>query len=553
MLSVSSGWSAGIVAARRVFEDPTSTWRQHTASELSAIYSLLWSYYNNSLFNREAGATALWTQYKAAYGLYRNIRTIYNPTRRLVDFYVGQIYPGVLSPDGKPMPDGVECAIPLSPDTPAELAAAIAQFWQWSNWQSRKSVQVRYGAALGSVLVEVTDEPETGKVTAANVWPGFVPHLELDATGNVKEYTVSYLAMDPDVAMGSYLYSKVVNADEFRYFKNMEPFDYGDGAVVPNPYGFAPAVWIKHTDTGSDRGSPAIAGSLPKIDELNNLVAHAHDQVHKVIGAPLVLWSGGSLSNLYGTAKRGATSDEVSPTDDSENVLILRGPQGGHVDTLAGNLSLGDVLKWTDKLLAEIEDDHSELILYKKLREMSHITGPGAARVMDDVAQRVAEAAANYDQQNVKLFQMVAAIGGFRANAGAWGTLTPQQQKFLPFNLDSYRKTELDFSIQPRALMNPTKLETALEKQAVWTGVGLAITAGVPLEVVLRDEGWSEAQIAEIKQIKDAEDAKAKAAQAALLSQQQQQQPTNPQQQPGGPPQQNMSNMMPAGMKNGKP
>jgi len=30
-----------------------------------------------------------------------------------------------------------------------------------------------------------------------------------------------------------------------------DPFDYGEGAAYPNPYGFVPAVWVKHTDIGS--------------------------------------------------------------------------------------------------------------------------------------------------------------------------------------------------------------------------------------------------------------------------------------------------------------
>jgi hypothetical protein len=34
---------------------------------------------------------------------------------------------------------------------------------------------------------------------------------------------------------------------------------------------------------------------MGKIDELNNLVSHVHDQIHKKIGAPAVFWSDGSV------------------------------------------------------------------------------------------------------------------------------------------------------------------------------------------------------------------------------------------------------------------
>src|SRR6266702_2647324 len=275
---------AAYTAARRVFEEPAQSHNQALYINQQARYNLLWAYYNGSMFEKLAGVNAWnwsiyaggWQMYKSNYNLYRNIRLVYNPTRRLVDFYAGQVYPGVLSEDAEALPDGVQLAVPFSKDTPKVLKNAIAQFWQWSNWQSRKSVQVRYGAALGDVLIELIDDLEHGQVSAEIIWPGFVVALELDSAGNVKSYTLRYQALDET---GGYMYSKTVDSEAFRYFRNDEPWDYGSGSVVENPYGVVPAVWIKHTDVGGHHGSPAIAGSLGKIDELNNLASHAHDQV----------------------------------------------------------------------------------------------------------------------------------------------------------------------------------------------------------------------------------------------------------------------------------
>jgi len=96
---------------------------------------------------------------------------------------------------------------------------------------------------------------------------------------------------------------------------------------------------------------------------------------------------------------------------------------------------------------------------------------------------------------------MIVAIGGFRANSGAWGTLNRQQQKFKPFDLDSYQRGDLDISIMPRPLLVPTKSEIAQEKQSMWQGVGVAVQqAGVPLEVVLRNEGWTDDDLAQLGQ-----------------------------------------------------
>ncbi len=496
MMSISTGWQTGLAAARRVYEDPSQAYSRRTFLDQAAAYSLLWAYYNNSLFDRAAANLQVWTAYKSAYALYRNIRLIYNPTRRLVDFYAGQVYPGVLADSASSSPP---TAIPLSPDTPADLSSAITQFWQWSNWQARKAVEVRYGAALGSVLVEVVDDLEHGKVRAEIVWPGFVTDLMLDGAGNVKAYATQYLATDEE---GTYIYRKEVDGDYFRYYRNNQPHDYGAGAVAANPYGFVPAVWIKHSDTGSDTGSPAVAGSLGKIDELNNLASHVHDQIHKVIGAPIVLWSSGSVQNIWNTQKRGATSDFPEPAQDQESLLMLKGSADGRVDSLAGNLSLADAAVHMDRLLGEIEQDHPELVFYKELRSMSQVTGPAASRLVGDVTSRVTEAAANYDRANIALFQMAVAIGGMRANSSAWGNLNRQQQKFLPFNLSSYERGDLDFSIEPRPLLVPTKLETSQEKQAMWTGVGLGVKAGVPLEFVLQDEGFSDEELAKLAEAK---------------------------------------------------
>ncbi|SRR6266705_969562 len=503
---------AAYTAARRVFEDPSQAHQEGLYLNQYSMYNLLWAYYNGAMFEKVASifngnlnttwqvSANGWQLYKQNYNLYRNIRLIYNPTRRLVDFYAGQIYPGVLSEDGAMLPDGVQLAVPFSQDTPLALKDAVAQFWQWSNWQARKSVQVRYGAALGSVLIEVVDDVDNGTVSAEVQWPGFVNEIKLDPAGNVKAYALEYQARDE---LTSYIYRKEVDDRQFRYFKDGAPFGYDGNSVVENPYGFVPAVWIKHTDIGGTHGSPCIAGSIGKIDELNNLASHVHDQIHKVIGAPLVIASSGKVGNLFSQPKRGATTDLTYPTGDEESVLMLGGPADTHVESLAGSLSLSDSIQYMTMLLQELEQDHPELVFYKELRSMSQVTGPAAERLVGDVNSRFAEAAASYDQANIKLFQMAVAIAGFRANSGAWGTLNRQQQKFTPFNLDSYTRGDLDMAIMPRPLLRPTKMEIAQEKQALWLGVQAAATAGVPLELVLKDEGWTDEEIGELQTLQE--------------------------------------------------
>jgi hypothetical protein len=498
-------WSAnqqGWLAVRRVFDDPASGGQDQGFRDRIGEYDMLWSYYSGSMFDRQMfimpnvnRPIAPWQAYKSRYNLYRNIRLIYNPTRRLVDFYASQVYPGLLSEDGLKLPDGGQLAIPFAKDTDPALCLAIAQIWQWSNWQAKKAVLVRYGAALGSVLVEIVDDVEFGKVHLDVMWPGLLYDIVVNAAGDVKSYTLQYPAVDD---AGEYIYRKEVDTTSIRYFKNGQKFDYGQGAVVENLYGFIPAVWCRHQDVGGIHGSPAIAGSMGKIDELNNLAAHVHDQIHKVIGAPIVLWANGSVNSLFAAQNRPATNEFEQPMSEQEQVLMLKGPQGGSVESLAGALNLSDSAIYMDRLITELEADHPELSFYDELRSMSAITGPSVSRIVGDVSSRVGEAQAAYDTQMVKLFAMAVAIAGMRANSGAWGILNRQQVKFVPFDLDSYEDGDLDMTIMPRPLIVPTKQEKAQEKTTQWTGVGLAVTAGVPLQFVMRDEGYTDDELKQL-------------------------------------------------------
>ena len=322
---------------------------------------------------------------------------------------------------------------------------------------------VRYGAALGDVLVEISDEVDRGKVTANIVWPGQVVDLDLDATGNVKGYALEYQAEGESGK--SYTYRKEVEQGVIRTKRDGEIYDYdGSGGEYRNPYGFVPAVWVKHRDLGGDHGAPAYR-NIVKWDELNSLLSQLVDQDHKILGAPILISASGGVSRLFDKAKDGATADMLNPETQQENLNILKGPEGASVTTIQPEV--GEVLSHVQEIIKEIEYDHPELTMYSQLRQMTNVTGPGAARMMGDAVGNITDAQAAYDAQSIKLFQMAVAIGGWRANSGAWGSgLTLQQQKFLPFGLDSYARGDLDFAIEPRPVVPLTPLEQIeLERQ----------------------------------------------------------------------------------------
>lgn len=456
-----------------------AAWRNpqqgNATDDIRGRLNLLWSYYDNSVFD----SVAQWAAYRSNYVLYRNIRSIYNPTRRLVNFYVAQVYPGVLSEDGKELPDGIPLAIPFSKDTDPKLVSASAQFWQWGNWQSNNKLMIRYGGATGSSLVEIVDNVQRGKVSAAVRWPGLLadrakddgPSLVLDDVGNVKFYALEYEATDE--SGDSYTYRKEVSQESF--------IEYRDEKVASeelNPYGFVPAVWCKHIDEGwgvdgeGVYGAPAISGSIGKIDELNGLASHTHDHIDLLIDSPGIIASDGKMGRVGEQASaiktaRTAAVDEFASREATSALktlrrLLMSGPKGTTWVPMTGNLQPEQAIPAMDHLLTEIEHDFPELGMYQELRKMSEVTGPGAARMMGDVYSRVLEVSSNYDTQSIKLFQMATAIGGFRykENREGWRIRTEAQAKFSPFDLDSYARGELNMAIMPRPLIPMTEDDT---------------------------------------------------------------------------------------------
>lgn len=443
----------------RAYSDPEGEVSRGKFQAHRAAYTMRWGYYQNTAFDD----LKLWGDYKSRYKLYRHIRSIYNPAARLVDFYAGIVYPGQLTDDAESLPDGTPIAIPLPQDTPPALIAALAQVWQWANWQMNKDLFVTYGAALGDVFVYVHDDLEAGKVYPEIIWPGLITDLRLDTRGNVQMYQIEYDYLEADGRR--YKYKRIDNKDTISTFRDDQPFSYDDvPAVTANPYGFVPAVWCKHRDLGNDHGLPAMR-NIGKWDELNSLSSVLLDHDRKILNAPVLMSGSGGFQKLTtNQTKRAATSEMANPEMDQESIAYITGPADAKMQT--ADMQAGDIMLRVDSLLGEIEKDHPELGMYTQLREMSSVTGPGASRLFGDVETYVNRARSSYDTQSIKLFQMCIAVAGFRLQTGAWGpALTRQQEVFRPFNLESYAAGDLDFSIAPRPLLTPTAQERMQTRQ----------------------------------------------------------------------------------------
>ena len=462
-------------------------------------YQRLWDYYQGTAFDD----LEAWAQYRRAFALYRQIRLVWDHVHALVEFYATHVWSGTLPLDGKRLPDGVTNAIPLADDTPDGLASAIGQLWQWWNFQEAMTMLVRYVAALGEYLVELSDDVERGKINLNYWWPGYVTLIDLDEAGNVKHYIIEYEAWD-EAEQRFFYFRREVDKTSFRTYRSetmAAPDAFREVSTTPNPYGFVPAVWFRHIRIMGNHGEPALWATQSELDEVNGLFSHIIDKSHVSLNAPIVI-SGNiaptvfkrSLDNMVSAARNVFTEDEDEPREGREDLNILEGPAGTSVSTI--QLNVTDAARILDRIIAGIERKVPEVTFYEQLRSMTQLTGPAASRLLGDVEHKLRSVAGNYDRSLIKLTQMGVAVAGFRQNEGmgGWAVQNDQQTKFASFDLDSFLAGDLNFDIMPRELVPMTARERyellLLKKQ---------VLPDLPEEQLAKEGGYSEEAVKAFK------------------------------------------------------
>ncbi|MCA9861010.1 MAG: hypothetical protein KC438_14870, partial [Thermomicrobiales bacterium] len=444
-----------------------------------------WQTYTGELFERTVDPK------RADPTLYQHTKLLWKHVEAVVDFYAGVIYQGALPGAGAELPSTALSAIPIKTqienETKSEqLMTAIRELFAAWNWQQQMSLRPMYGAVLGDCLTELVDDPERRFVYPQTVWPGYVTQIELDYVGNVRSYTLEYQVTEKRHLPGiyqvgsftseTYRYRKEVDGDEFRYFKDDKPFDYGAGSVVENPYGFVPAIWDRHRigAPGDPRGRSAIEGTRQALLQLNSIFSHAFDFQRKAFFAPIMVAGKGASKS---------SSDKTHDVTSAPNTFDVVGVPDG-ASLLQPEFDIGKTSEMLDALRKGIVDENPEARFYQEMREMQMVTAPGAERLMGDVKNRVDLARSGYDSQTIKLFQMAISMCGMRAHGSEWRTgdngqriqLDRRRQVFAPFDLTSFERGDLAFTIEPRPIVFPTeqeRIDIVLQKESLQTRWGL--------------------------------------------------------------------------------
>jgi hypothetical protein len=450
-------------------------------------YSILWAMYENTAYDK----IHRWSvSYKTQKGLYKYIRNIYNPSYRLGEFWKTKLLGGMLDPeagDGEQKPS----ALPIVTKNEA-LRPAIAQVWNWSNWQIKKDVFGLWTPILGDGVLSVVDDPSKKKVYMKVMHPGNLKAVELDDFGNVKGYILEYKREDPRLGrsgMVTYKETATRNGDDVEYKTYLDNGLYkwdGETAEWSVPYGFVPMVVLQHNDVGLDFGWSELYPGLSKFREVDDQASKLHDQIRKLVeGAWLIAGLSKPTATPVATGQD-ATDEKPQPGREEMKIIYATNP-GATATSLVSPIQIGEVSANIKDLISELERDFPELKV--DLANASQDLSGRALRINRAPAEaKVMQRRPNYDNAIVRAHQMAVAIGGYRGYGDA----------FNGFDLDSYAAGALDHSIGKRSVFDTDPQDKLDENGTFWDNAKKARDAGVPLPVFLKQQGWTPERINEV-------------------------------------------------------
>jgi hypothetical protein len=404
-------------------------------------YGLNWAYYENTAYDN---IHPFAQGYRNQRGLYKYVRTIYNPAFRLAENYVSAIYGGQLDVDA-----GETGAIPItvSGGNETQLRAAIAQTWEWSNWDIVKDIYSLYGTTLGDVFLYVNDDAEHEQVRTELLHPAVVVDITLSPQGFVKAYIIEEKRFDNDGKQAVYRETCERGEGEsviFRTYRDGKPYhwDGNEAAEWTVNYGFIPLVAVQHKNIGLKWGWAEMHPLRGKIAETDDLASKLHDQIRKVIDAPGMIT--GALSKNISITTPEPTVDNPQPLRETNN-LIFTTNENAAFHPMVGNLNIGDTMLAIESMLKEMERDFPEMredVWGNNAKE----EGIKAAR--DRVEKKIITRRASYDKGLVRALQMALAIGGERG-----------YKNYNGINLKTYKDGNMDFRIAPRPVFTIDRTE----------------------------------------------------------------------------------------------
>jgi hypothetical protein len=482
-----------------------------------ARYSTFWAHFENNVYRE----IHLWSELlKDTYDLYRYTRSIFSPAYRLVEFWATHILGGSLDPlagDGVTRPS----ALPIVTENEA-IRAPIAQVWRDSNWQAKKEIWSRFGAAMGDSAVMVVDDPVKQKVQFRVVDPRTLRDVSRDNFGNVRAYILEENRPDPEsrTVTGPPAYAIYTEACErvgesIRYatFRNGQPYDWrayeeGDprsGTLTQwtEDYGFVPLVFVQHRDVGQGWGWSELQPSLSKLHEVDDVASKLNDWIRVTVDCPWLMTGcvppgQSALLGVPASTELVISDEGDTPKGRDRIPTIYSNDPASKAQPMIAPLDVAAVSAHIGSLLQELHADHPELL--------ADDAGPNASGIARKVAREKVEATvvqrrSGYDDAMVRANQMAISIGAQKGYPG-----------FEGFTVESYSRGDLEHSVGQREVFAVDVEAKIAESLARATVVKTLTDAGVSKESAMRQAGWSDEEIQAETAAMDRQDTRALAA-----------------------------------------
>ena len=479
--------AAGYSAFRQSFmlsgSDDSSVFGEWAARK--ARYGVLWSYFEGKPYHEiQSHAQGL----KQDGGLYKAIRSIYNPAGRIGEFYATHLLGGPIkyNADGGLSDYG---AMPIVTDNNA-LRVAMGDIARASNWQVNKRILALRGSVLGDAALKVVDEGDRVYIQTIN--PAWLVDVDLDGRGYVRGYKIEYTRTDPEwdehdaglwdaESPKSVTYTETAEredgTDEIVYttYKNRVKYAWNDaqGAEWSEPYGFVPLVLLQHNNVGLQWGWSHFHKSLSKFDEANDQASKLDDQIRKSVD-PIWLFSGVNPNDVS------LTRDDVR-----QDMPGLYGPEGVTAQALIASVDIAGVTNNLQSILAEIENDYPETRLVR-LVTSGESSGEAIRQAQQPVEAVVNELRSNYDSAVLSAFLMAVSIAGYRGLVDG-------------FDLDSYHAGNMLAQVGERPVFSQSDEDKLAREKSEAETAKAFMDIGYDPEFYLADRGWSDARIAKLK------------------------------------------------------
>lgn len=420
-------------------------------------YKKYWLYFANSIYDN---LNTIGLDHKRFEGLYQYTRGIYNPTRRLIEFWQSN-----LLLDGLTLTDGLDPVV----------YPAWDKLMSDSSYSQNRTILALYGTLMGDAPIRVIDDPDRRLVRLEFVNPHDV--ISLQTRGSfvtAYELEIPYIIGDKRLTAVEKCRRLESGLVEFSTFIDGKPAGLdGKPAVYTTDWGFVPMVWVQHINAGLPFGLSHLWGITPKLDGAADLISKVVDQVRKTVDPT---WFAAGLS-----APR-ETDQAQSKTGRNDNRIIYGGANSVGVEfkPLTANLDLAASIEAYRELIREIEFDLPELTL-DAMRMSGTLSARALELIRSPIKQKVIDRRAGYLAGITRSAQMAMTIGGMAGYAGYEG-----------INGDSYEAGRLELKTVEQGVFASSPYDQAEIKQAqstadstFWSAAAAAKGEGIPLESYL--------------------------------------------------------------------